>query len=96
MKFDPFVMDNLDESRQFLFRLVKRKEIEDIIRNMKKKSCIENVNITVFRDAFGFFGDIFTKFINEILETGIFPEVYKISTVIPIEKVNNTIKCEEF
>jgi Reverse transcriptase (RNA-dependent DNA polymerase)/Endonuclease-reverse transcriptase len=92
----PVNLENLEESRQFLFRLVEREEIEDIMRKMKKKSSINNVNISVFRDAFEFFGDIFTEFVNEILTTGIFPDVYKIATVIPIEKVNNTIKCEEF
>jgi len=99
LESDPrFKIDNLeiDNSRQFLFRLVERKEIEDIIKNMKKKSSLDNLNITVFNDAFEVIGDVFTKLINDILLTGVFPNIYKISTVIPIEKVKNTIKCEDF
>jgi hypothetical protein len=33
---------------------------------------------------------------NEILLSAEFPEIYKIFTVVPIEKVNKTITCKEF
>jgi hypothetical protein len=59
-------MDICDESHQFLFRLVERKEIEEIMKNMKKKSGIDNINISVSRDVFEFFGDAYTDLVNEI------------------------------
>jgi hypothetical protein len=81
---------------QFTFKTVERKDIDKIITVMKKKSGIENVNISVFRDAFDVIGDVFTNMVNDILTTGTFPDIYKVSTVVPIEKVKGTIKCEEF
>jgi hypothetical protein len=41
-------------------------------------------------------GYVFTKLMNELLLSGDFPDTYKVSTVVPIEKINKTIKCEEF
>jgi hypothetical protein len=60
---------------------------------MKKKSGIENVNVSVFCDAFDVIGDVFTKMVNVILTTGTFPDIYYVSTVVP---TGGTIKCEEF
>jgi hypothetical protein len=54
---------------------------------MEKKSGIDNVNISVFCDAFDVIGDVFTGMMNEILLWGEFPEIYKISTVVLIEKL---------
>jgi hypothetical protein len=78
------------------FKSVRKEDVLKIMNRMEKKSGIDNVNISVFRDAFDVIGDVFTDMMNEILLSGEFPEIYKISTVVPIEKVNKTIKCEEF
>jgi hypothetical protein len=88
-----FINSNTD---QFTFTTVEKKDIDKIITVMKKKSAIENVNDSVFRDAFDVIGDVFTKMVNDILTTGTFPDIYKVSTVVPIEKVKNSIKYEEF
>jgi hypothetical protein len=63
---------------------------------MKKKSGVESVNVSVFRDAFDVIGYVFTKMKIDILTTSTFPDIYRVSTVVPIEKVKGTIKCEEF
>jgi hypothetical protein len=41
-------------------------------------------------------GDVFTKIVKDILDTATFLHIYKVSAVMPIEKVQGTIKCEEF
>ena len=41
-------------------------------------------------------GNRFLQLINNILEHGCFPKNWKTSTIIPLEKKSNTIKCEEY
>lgn len=41
-------------------------------------------------------GQIILNLINTSLDTGKVPSQLKISTIVPIQKVNNTIKSEEF
>jgi hypothetical protein len=64
---------------------VGKEDILKFMRGMRKKSGIVNVNIC----------DVFTKLMNDILLSGEFPDTYKVSTVVPIEKINKTIKCED-
>jgi len=39
---------------------------------------------------------VLLSIINESIEKGKFPQSWKLSTIIPIPKVKNTRKCEEF
>lgn len=57
---------------------------------------MDNISIEVLLDTFEIIGDIFFNIINESLRTGVVPDVFKVSMVVPIPKINNTNKCEEF
>lgn len=57
---------------------------------------MDNISIEVLLDTFEIIGDIFLNIINESLRTGVVPDVFKVSMVVPIPKINNTNKCEEF
>ena len=61
----------------------------------EKEGVRENINWHITRQ-FDTVGNILLRIINKSLETGIFPEDWKESMVIPVEKIRNTIKCEEY
>lgn len=77
-----------------------RVTIENIINASKKlkkkvnKSDILNANI--WYDAMDYIGHFYNKIINESLEGGIFPEVWKTSTIHSIPKINKTKNACEF
>lgn len=49
----------------------------------------------VIRDAVSYLGFFYMQIVNESLKNGVFPTSWKTSTVVPIEKVKNTIKADE-
>ena len=54
-----------------------------------KSSCIDNVSSRVLKDFLTLANRELTNLYNSILETGIFPDKWKIATVTPIPKVAN-------
>ena len=61
---------------------------------MKKKNARISTNILL--DNWNTVGNILLRIINRSLETGILPEDWMESMITPVEKVRNTIKCEEY
>jgi hypothetical protein len=53
---------------------------------------VENINTQVVKDSFAVIGEVLTSIVNESIETGKVPKVFKISTVLPIQKVIRTIR----
>lgn len=78
------------------FTLVNKKQVCDIIDNIKKKTGVNNVNKDVLRTAFNVCGDFVLKIYNSSLSEGIFPDVLKFTIVHPIPKVKGTNKADEF
>lgn len=68
-----------------------------IIKKLNKKTFFDNINGKVMIDAMKHekFKNAFCDMINTSLKSGIFPNIFKSSTVIPIQKVKNTIKVNE-
>lgn len=54
------------------------------------------MNIDVLRDSFESCGEIICEIVNESLRSGVCPNEFKISTVIPIQKISGTRKAEEY
>ena len=78
------------------FKLLEFYELRKIVNEMKiKKSSVDGITTTILQSAFEIIGDRFLQVINSSLEDGCFPITWKLSTIIPLEKKINTIKCEE-
>lgn len=54
------------------------------------------MNSKILRLSFEVIGDKFLDLINTSLEKGCFPKKWKLSTIVPIEKVRRTRQCEEY
>ncbi|XP_030752260.1 uncharacterized protein LOC115879515 [Sitophilus oryzae] len=86
---------NNKESIDFLMKNVGGgiEDIEDILENIESpKKHFESFQIQTFTELKSVVGEV----INTSLEKGCFPKEWKTSMIIPIEKVNNTNKCDEF
>jgi hypothetical protein len=66
-----------------------------IMNKIKTKIGVAKINLKVMTDCFEVIGDSLTDFINLSLTSGVVPDKWKSSTVIPIPKLTKTIKCEE-
>jgi hypothetical protein len=83
-------------SNEMIFEQVDIQKIKNIIDNIETKSGVDNINKKVILDSFEIVGDLLVEVINTSLRTGEFPEEWKISTIVPVQKINNTTKCTEF
>lgn len=93
------VLNNMKkcDCRMDKFTLLGFSQLKKIVREMKhKKSSVDGITTQVLKLAFEAIGDRFLCLINNILEYGKFPIGWKTSTIVPIEKKANTIKCEEY
>ena len=71
-------------------------QLKDICFSLKRSAGIDNVNAKVIQDCFHVIGHDLLDLINESLQTGHVPQVWKESLVVPIPKINGTDKAEEF
>ena len=70
--------------------------LKDICFGLQKSAGIDNVNAKVIQDCFHVIGHDLLDLVNESLQTGHVPNVWKESLVVPIPKVNGTDKAEEY
>lgn len=81
----------------FKFRRVSLEEISEIILSFK--SVIGGKKLLtygVLKDSVEIIAYFYMEIINECLQTGYFPEKWKLSTIVPIPKIAGTTKAEEF
>lgn len=64
--------------------------LRKIIFSLGKVNKSEIINSKFLKETFNVSGHVILNFINTSLSTGLFPDQYKISTLTPIPKVNNT------
>lgn len=92
--------NNVDVTTNYNARLsftcATHAQIIGMLKEMKKKRDLHGVAPRVLLDAWPIIGDIVIDIINESLKKGIFPNVWKISTVVPIPKVDKSVKCTDF
>lgn len=74
-------------------------ELGDIIRITKafknKYGGKKLLSEGVFKDAMTYIAHLYKDIINESLNSGVVPSCWKISTIVHVEKVQNTVKPEE-
>lgn len=90
--------NDMIEYRQsvFKFERVSSESLKLCIKNMNKKKDINFVNTKLILENYDLLGENLLEIINESLETGIYPDKWKETLVIPIEKIKNSKKYNEF
>ncbi|XP_055371969.1 uncharacterized protein LOC129605958 [Condylostylus longicornis] len=63
---------------------------------MNNKKDANLVCAKMFLNCLDIIGNNYVHLINQSSQDGVYPEIWKESLVIPIEKVKNTNKCTEF
>lgn len=79
----------------FEFEEVNVINLKEICESMNNKKDFKGLNIKFIIDNWWCIGDVLVKLFNASMKTGVFPECWKESIVIPVQKVKNTIKCNE-
>ena len=66
-------------------------EVLDLVKHisMYKSSGLDNISSRVLRDFMTLASREITLLFNSVMETGFFPDKWKIATVTPIPKVHN-------
>lgn len=93
-KFIETPIPEVNES--FSFETVSLENIIKIIQNMKNTSTTDGITVQVIKDGLPIIGNTLVEIINESLLTGVFPENWKVATIVPIPKIKQTKKCEEY
>lgn len=79
------------------FKRLTMAHLKDIINSIpNKNSSTDDISIKILKLSFEVVGNRLLDILNTSLSEGSVPDKWKISTVIPIEKVVNTFKAEEF
>lgn len=85
-----------DDVSSSSFSKIDMKELKKYVMLLKKTSGPDGITTNIFKDAFDVMRNRLLDLVNTSLEYGTLPEMWKISTVTPIQKVPNTKKCEAF
>lgn len=78
------------------FYLPTKDEIFGIIDNMKKKTDTQMLSSKIVVDAWPVVGDAITHIMNECLLMGCCPDLWKISTIVPVPKVGKATNSNDF
>lgn len=90
---------NIEECKprnSFKFATIDLTTLEKILLEMKNKRDIDLVSPSILLDSLPVIGHYFMSIINESLISGIFPEAWKTTTVVPVPKVSRPVKCEDY
>lgn len=79
------------------FKTIDFMDLKQIVKEMQNKnSSVDGINTSILKSSFQAIGHHFLHVINTSIQTGKFPEGWKTSTIIPIEKKTNSNLCEDF
>lgn len=87
---------NITNEQTFKFQLINMSELKNIMKNMNTKRDVNGLSVKMILCALDIIGPCYLSIINESLRQGIFPNCWKESTVVPIEKVKRTVNPAEF
>jgi len=63
---------------------------------LANKGSPDDIDMKLYKENFDMISDTLLNIVNSSLESGIVPMSLKISTIIPVRKVDKTIKAEEY
>ena len=93
---DVVLMNDLP-TNSFKFQTTNVSEVRTILFSFKNKiNKNDLVTTKVLKDSFDLIGHTFVTIINTSLTSGVIPDDWKLSTVVPIPKVKNTRNSNEF
>ena len=78
------------------FKLMDTNGLKNIIFSLSNKGSPDDIDVCFVRECFDSIANPLLHIINSSILEGIVPNNLKISTVIPIQKIKGTNKCEEF
>lgn len=79
------------------FGEVRREELDRVVKNMENKNGTkEGINTSFLRMSWQTVGCYMLELVNKSLREGVFPGEWKTSTIIPIPKIANSNKVEEY
>lgn len=87
--------DDVDR-RLFEFQMINTTDILKIASSFRNKyGGTKLVTEGVIKDSLDYLGYVYVGLINQSISEGVFPQFWKTSVVIPLEKVKGTIKPDE-
>lgn len=100
-EIDITVLDKVNEgnleTKFSKFRKVEYKDVNEVIKNLQnKKGTEEGITSEIMKWTWKAASGSILTVINKSLEEGIFPEKWKISTVVPIQKIHGSCKAEQY
>lgn len=90
------ISNTVEKNNCFKFIKITYTDLVKALKQMKSKSDPENIKMIALFDSVDIIGVTLVKIINDSFESGVFPENWKTTTIVPIPKVTKTRKCEEF
>lgn len=79
------------------FKSVNLRDVKMIVKNLKNTGgCDDGLSTKIIKCAFDAIGNRFVDVINCSLYSGVFPENWKTSVIVPVPKIQKTILCDEF
>lgn len=92
------ILDKVEKHAPFpKFEKIDLPHLKKIVYSLKNTAGVEDdISTKILKDAFLVIGNRFLDVINNSIEGGIFPTEWKLSVIIPVPKVTNTIMCQEY
>lgn len=87
----PNIFGNFSE-----FHPLTLNQLRKIVFSLDKTNKSEILNNKILTECFGTIGYQVLEFINTSLRTGVFPDEFKVATVVPIPKINNSTEAKNY
>ena len=94
---DNFTLELVYCDSRFCFNMVTVSDIEEIVNKFKRKIGGKKIiSEGVIKDSMSYTAHFYKEIVNESISKGVFPSSWKTSLIVPIPKIKNTFKVEEF
>ena len=89
---------NLQVEKSFFLKPVVKQEIFDLILAFDNKKSLgpNSIPIYILKISNNLFSDLLTEIANLSFKTGIFPDLCKLSKIIPIFKIDDPMFCVNY
>ncbi|XP_044597213.1 uncharacterized protein LOC123273807 [Cotesia glomerata] len=91
------ISDNINNQKWEKFDRIKENDLDKIIKSLDDKKGYNNdVNSVIIKHLWNFDRNIILNIMNRSLENGIVPDNLKVSKIVPIQKIKESIKITDF
>lgn len=81
---------------KFKLNRISMHDLKLVLKSLNNKKDMNYVKPSMFIDAIDLIGENLLSIINKSIQDGVFPNTWKQSLVVPIQKVKKTVKCSEY